>query len=130
MSSFLGEPKKVQANLGCLWASLGSLSESSHVFDRKLLQEIIVELGEQLQSLAIDVRLADLGHTITLVDGTLFMALPRINSGGIARCDYRMISQRRGSSPPVRRVDFRIKVFAASPAVHLHYGPGLRAVTK
>jgi hypothetical protein len=72
------ELKKVQRKLGCARASLGSLSESSHVFDPALLQEIIAELSEQLQPIGADARLADIRHTITLVDGTLLKALPRI----------------------------------------------------
>jgi hypothetical protein len=69
----------VQKKLGCARASLGSLSESSHVFDPALLQEIIGELSEQLQPIAADSRLAEIRHTITLVDGTLLKALPRIS---------------------------------------------------
>ncbi len=72
------ELKKVQKKLGCARASLGSLSESSHVFDPKLLQEIVGELGDELQPIAADARLAEIRHTITLVDGTLLKALPRI----------------------------------------------------
>ncbi len=71
------ELKKVQKKLGCARASLGSLSESSHVFDPALLQEIVGELGLQLQPIAADTRLAEIQHTVTLVDGTL-LALPRI----------------------------------------------------
>lgn len=72
------ELKKVQRKLGCARASLGSLSESSHVFDPELLREIIAELGSQLQDIAADSRLAELRHTVTLVDGTLVAALSRI----------------------------------------------------
>ena len=72
------ELKKVQKKLGCGRASLGSLSESSHVFDPALLQEIVGELGLQLQPIAADTRLAEIQHTVTLVDGTLLKALPRI----------------------------------------------------
>ena len=39
------ELKKVQKKLGCARASLGSLSESSHVFEPGLLREIVAELG-------------------------------------------------------------------------------------
>lgn len=74
----VSELKKVQRKLGCARASLGSLSESSHVFDPTLLEEIIGELQQQLQPIAADARLADIRQTITLVDGTLLKALPRI----------------------------------------------------
>lgn len=70
--------KKVQKKLGCQRASLGSLSEATGVFDAERLQEIIGELGDQLQPLAQDKRLSDIKQTITLVDGSLISALPSI----------------------------------------------------
>lgn len=72
------ELKKVQRRLGCSRASLGSLSEATSVFDAERLQEIIDELGGQLQPLAQDRRLQDIDQTITLVDGSLIAALPKI----------------------------------------------------
>ena len=72
------ELKNVQRKLKCSRASLGSLSEATRVFDPERLQEIIAELGEQLQPLAHDKRLSDIKQTITLVDGTLIAALPTI----------------------------------------------------
>ena len=70
--------KKVQKKLGCQRASLGSLSEATSVFDAERIQEIIGELGEQLQPLEQDKRLSEIQQTITLVDGTLISALPKI----------------------------------------------------
>jgi hypothetical protein len=70
------ELRKVQRKLGCLRASLGSLSEATEVFDPERLKEIIAELGTQLQSVAKDPRLQDIRHVITLVDGTLLKGLP------------------------------------------------------
>jgi hypothetical protein len=70
------ELRKVQRKLGCLRASLGSLSEATDVFEPERLKEIIAELGEQLQSVANDPRLKDLRHVVTLVDGTLLKGLP------------------------------------------------------
>ena len=72
------ELKNVQRKLQCPRASLGSLSEASSVFDPERLKEIIGELGEQLQPLAQDQRLQDIQQTITLVDGSLISALPKI----------------------------------------------------
>jgi hypothetical protein len=48
------------------------------VFDPALLKEIIAELGQQLRPIARDARLADLRHTLTLVDGTLLSVLPTL----------------------------------------------------
>lgn len=70
--------KNVQRKLGCARASLGSLSESARVFDPSLMRGIVQELGEQLMPIARDPRLADVKHLVTLVDGTLLKALPRI----------------------------------------------------
>lgn len=72
------ELKNVQQKLGCARASLGSLSEAATVFDPDRLKEIISELGQQLQPLADDQRLQNIDQTITLVDGSLIAALPRI----------------------------------------------------
>jgi hypothetical protein len=72
------ELKRVQRKLGCSRASLGSLSEATGVFEAEPLKEIISELGTQLRPLAHDSRLSDIQHTITLVDGSVIAALPKI----------------------------------------------------
>jgi DDE family transposase len=68
--------RNVQRKLGCLRASLGSLSEAKEVFRPERLKEIIAELGAQLQPIARDPRLKDVRQTLTLVDGTLMKGLP------------------------------------------------------
>jgi hypothetical protein len=78
------ELRKVQRKLGCLRASLGSLSESTDVFDSERLREIIAELGEELQPIASDPRLKDLQHVVTLVDGTLLKGLPLLAQAALA----------------------------------------------
>ncbi len=70
------ELKKVQKKLGCGRASLGSLSESSRVFNPELLRQVIEELSQQLEPVARDKRLRDVPHTLTAVDGSLLTALP------------------------------------------------------
>jgi len=72
------ELKKVQQKFECARASLGSLSEATSVFEAERLKEIMAELGEQLEPLAQDKRLTDIQQTITLVDGSLIAALPKI----------------------------------------------------
>jgi hypothetical protein len=69
---------KVRKLLGCPRASLGSLSEAARVFDPGLLAQVIGELGRELSPLAKDPRLARVRHLITLCDGTLLKALPRL----------------------------------------------------
>jgi Transposase DDE domain len=70
--------KKVRRKLGVRRTSLGSFSESSHLFDPALLEPVIAELAGRLPGITNDPRLADLKHVVTLVDGTLLKALPRI----------------------------------------------------
>ena len=76
--------KKVQALLGCASSSssrpysLGSLSEAARVFDPALLAGVAAELGAELKPLASDPRLADVRGALTLCDGTLLAALPRL----------------------------------------------------
>jgi hypothetical protein len=72
------ELKKVQRLLGVPRASLGSLSEANHVFDAELLKGLIGELAAQLTPLPHDPRLSELGAILTLVDGTLLDALPKM----------------------------------------------------
>lgn len=72
------ELAKVQKKLGCPRASLGSLSEAASVFDAERLKEIIAELGAELEPLGRDARLKDIDLALTLVDGTLLAALPKL----------------------------------------------------
>jgi hypothetical protein len=69
---------KVQKRLGVGRASLGSLSEAVQVFDPQPLREIVEELGAQLPPLAHDQRLHELQQVVTLVDGTILTALPKL----------------------------------------------------
>jgi hypothetical protein len=70
--------KKVQRLLGVPRTSLGSLSEANRIFDAELLKGLIGQLAGQLQPLPHDPRLSDLGAVLTLVDGTLLDALPKM----------------------------------------------------
>ena len=73
----VSEWDKVQKRFPLSWASIGSLSEASRVFDAALLQPIIAERGDQPQPLARDPRRVAVPHPLTLVDGTLRLALPQ-----------------------------------------------------
>jgi hypothetical protein len=73
--------KKVQKLLGGPSSrpySLGSLSEAARVFDPALLRGVADALGAELRPLAADPRLADVRGALTLCDGTLLAALPRL----------------------------------------------------
>ena len=69
--------KKVQRKLGVPRASLGSLSDAARVFDSDLLLGIIEQLADQIPANSKDQRLNDVKQILTLVDGTLFTALPK-----------------------------------------------------
>ena len=70
--------KKVQRQLGVPRAALGSLAEANHVFDAQLLRGLIDQLAEQLEPLPHDHRLDEVDAVLTLVDGTLLEALPKM----------------------------------------------------
>jgi len=72
------ELSKVQKTLGVKRISLGSFSESSHVFDPDLMLPILQEMAGQLQPAGFDPRLKDLHQVLTVVDGTILKALPRL----------------------------------------------------
>lgn len=77
--------KKVQRKLGCPRASLGSLSESTAVFEPERLIEIIAELGNDLEPVGRDARLKHVRDTLTLVDGTLLSVLPRMAEASLLK---------------------------------------------
>lgn len=70
--------QKVQRLLGCSRASLGSLSEAARVFDADLIQEIIGQLVDQLPPIQQNTAFDEIKGIITLVDGSLLPALPKI----------------------------------------------------
>lgn len=72
------ELKKVQRILGCPRSSLGSLSEAARIFDADLLLGIIGELADELPTFKGNKQLADMRGIITLVDGTVLSALPKL----------------------------------------------------
>ena len=79
------ELKSVQKKLGVPRVSLGSFSEARQVFDPEWLKPIIGELARQAQPLARDPRLKDLKQLLTLVDGTLLTALPRMAEASLLK---------------------------------------------
>ena len=95
------ELKKVQKKLGCLRASLGSLSEATDVFDPDRLREIVHELGGRVANIGDDPALQDVRQLLTAVDGTVIKTLSRITeaahykspSTGQAICTWRLHMQ-------------------------------------
>jgi hypothetical protein len=72
------ELAKVQKLLGCARASLGSLSEAARVFDADLLRGIIGDLVEKLPRIHGTTAFDEIKGILTLVDGTLLPALPKL----------------------------------------------------
>jgi len=70
--------QKVQRLLRCPRASLGSLSEAARVFDPDLLRGIIGQLVDTLEPIHSTASFKDLQGILTLVDGTLLPALPKL----------------------------------------------------
>ena len=72
------EFEKVQKALGIRRMSLGSMSESVRVFDPELLQKVFEDLAQRAPERPRDPGLKDLRQVLTVVDGTLLPALPRM----------------------------------------------------
>jgi len=70
--------QKVQRLLGCSRAALGSLSEAARVFAPDLLRGIIGDLVERLPPISKNTAFDDIKGILTLVDGSLMPALPRL----------------------------------------------------
>ena len=70
--------KNVQKKLGVEQTSLGSLSESSNIFDPELLKPILAKLADKANSLPVDKRLDKLEKSLVAVDGSLLKALPKM----------------------------------------------------
>ena len=80
--------KKVQKKLGVRHISLGSFSESSHVFDPDLLLGVIEQLSGKLHPVGRDPRLKGVKDLLTIVDATLVKALPKmIEAAWADNCD-------------------------------------------
>lgn len=70
--------EKVQKALGIRRMSLGSMSESVRVFDPELLASVFEDLAQRAPERGCDPRLKDLRQVLTVVDGTILPALPRM----------------------------------------------------
>jgi hypothetical protein len=70
--------EKVQKALGIRRMSLGSMSESVRVFDPELLAQVFEGLAQRAPERGGDARLKDLRQVLTVVDGTILPALPRM----------------------------------------------------
>ncbi len=69
---------KLASQLGVGVFSKASFSEAPAVFEPQMLEGIIAELAGELQKLPADPRLADIKKVISLADGTLLTALPKL----------------------------------------------------
>lgn len=69
---------KLAKKLGVAAFSKASFSEAPAVFDPLMLQAVVLELAGELRALPADPRLADVKKVISLADGTLLKALPKL----------------------------------------------------
>jgi len=74
----ISQLQKVQEKLNVPRCSLGSLSEAARVFDSQFLQEIVAQLAQEVRPVAGSGTLPDLKEILTIVDGTLLGALPKV----------------------------------------------------
>jgi hypothetical protein len=74
----LSQLEKVQKKLGLRRCSLGSLSEAARVFDSQALQEIVTQVARKTRPVARSARVPELHEILTIVDGTLLTALPKV----------------------------------------------------
>lgn len=74
----LSQLEKVQKKLGIRRCSLGSLSEAARVFDSRPLQEIVTQLARKTRPVTCSTPVPQLKEILTVVDGTVLMALPKV----------------------------------------------------
>jgi hypothetical protein len=74
----ISQLEKVQKKLGIRRCSLGSLSEAARVFDSQFLKQIVSQLAQQTRSAARSTHVPELNEVLTIVDGTLLAALPKV----------------------------------------------------
>lgn len=113
--------KKVQQRFRIPRASLGTLSESVRIFDPEPLKAIAQELSDRIpqsSSVPADRRLADLGKTLTAVDGSVVKVLQRVAElawirmpNGHHTCGYRLHTQ----FEILRGLPHRIDATSANP---------------
>ena len=74
----LSELEKVQKKLGIKRCSLTSLSEAAGIFDSAALRQIVTTLAQETPSVAQANRPPEVKEILTVVDGTVLMALPKV----------------------------------------------------
>jgi hypothetical protein len=109
----IGLPGVAKA-LGVKRFSAGSFSESVRVFEPELLKPIIAELAGQLTPYAKDPRLGELRQALTLVDGTILAALPRL-ARAAAGADARYNTGRDGLPRYAWRLHTQLDLQTFSP---------------
>jgi hypothetical protein len=88
---------KVAKALGIKRFSAASFSESVRIFEPERLKPIIRELAGELPAVALNQKLGELKHALTLVDGTVVRGLNRLVHSAIG-IDGRYTTTRDGSA--------------------------------
>lgn len=102
------ELPKVQKKLGNAKASLGSLSESSRLFDSERLKAIIGQLASQVQAGKLDPKTAQFAESLIAVDGSVVNALPSIMAASL-------LKQTTGSAVVHWRLHTQLEVASFTP---------------
>ena len=108
---------RVARAMGVERFSLGSFSESCRVFKPQLLKDVIQELAGEARTLPADPRLSDLNLALTLVDGTVLEALPRLARA--ASADTRVLKQRDGRELHAYRLHTQLDLATFQP-IRIH----------
>lgn len=74
----ISQLEQIQERLGVPRCSLGSLSEAARVFDSRPFRQIVTKLARQARPVAQTAQLPELKEILTVVDGTLLTALPKV----------------------------------------------------
>ena len=93
--------------------SLGSFSEAPGVFDPERLREIIGELATEARPLAMNPRLSELKHALTLTDSTVLEALPRLARAACA--ETRLNTSRAGHETHAHRLHTQLDLKTFQP---------------
>ena len=108
----------VQRSLNLPYASLGSLSEASHVFDPELLRHLFEELAQRTQALDAVPRPSALPEVLSLIaaDSSLWKTLPRMAK---ALYEQPLTRSRKGGL----KGHFQFDILKGAP-VGAHFTPG------
>ncbi len=109
----VSELPKVCKALGLRRMSLGSMSESVRLFDPELLARVFRKLARRAPHRPADPRLRELNQVLTVADGTLLRALPRM-SWALWLSDHHRAAKAHVQLEVLKEVPVQVEVTAAN----------------